>query len=1648
MPLKSNKSDVRARDQSATNGNDETGNDKISALQQQINGNSNGNQASQNQINGINTNTNSKATKLNGLKNRILQRPPPLILDKVSNFYDNNTQFSPTKEQMAQMQTSGRAQNEPAGAKNDETKVTNKTLHQQPPPPPLPPSNQNNSANHKFWASLNQNVSRTKSLICTKSVESAKESAGSANLLGPDLIITHRNHATQMGGKNLNESTVLHKSQSLVLATKEAQNSKQTSSEPMEVKNELDAKPHDLSNNSELDDSSNHGGGLSENAGGNLIGVDNATPPASTVPLDSHRTFDEPPASATSSRPRSNNPFLATEEELLLSPANSHNSANFHNRPASFIAATDSALMIQHQTCEPDYLAGSQQGLVEEKFNDLHISEHQTQSHLSMHRYPDSTQPYLRGGEVTVVPQDAQDHRDSSLYGQVMVQQQPNLIPQNMPIYGTYYPPSTNYSNYESSISIDSHSTACKPPPSATMQLPHWTEAIYELNNAILESSSVAGGAENGEFIYIAENGDIVLELDHIKVSGFTLIEFKELVESQQVHLLKAVQTKHSHGLTTDLKSYLNCGFPKNSIDKELQDLIRDNIYRKTIPCTTRSPKEDELDNVDYHFLSKEQFIEMNNRGMLLECGMYGGHYYGTMRPFSDLGSLSLYDSHSQREISEEMRQPLNDNHPALGLATREDTSNAHADPGLENPLYENHESLRMHQLNTMSIITPQALRAESHDSKQLPSDPTNFCPSKEMQSDRTQLNIVAVDSEALPHGWERVIDQTHGTYYIDHNTQRTQYERPYEIELTKGTMGFGFTLVEAENGILLVRSIIPGGPAHLNGTIRPGDILISAVGVSVAGLQHTDIARLFSTFAVGDRVRLTFARSAYVVDANLVPDEYLFSNGTNGDLAVAVNSNYLNYFNQNMVLQNPHIVVDQEFEFITLTLKRGNQGFGFTISDSMAGQKVRKIQNDETCTKLKQGDILINLNGQDITKLSHKEVVEQLKQCPPGKDATLIIKRKKRFRSKTPLAMRTENEEYSLESTPQRNCKTPSLDGLMLRRSSEQSSKLNDPTPRTLIPNPLEYGQGIVSKSESYGNHNYNYNPASDISSIHALDPSYFPISDGQSIYGTNNHEELYYNRLPHQTYIPNDPNINANKTDFGQPPSVSGSNGLGVDSMIGCLNPSGVPSPQTKFANIGGLNQVNQYNNFMNNDKLVLMQMQQQRYQSMPQPPTSMHTPDYHQVPLYSNSDMLHSDQQIIPTPAKPINQYLPEPCHNYQDNYYANNEEVDLQRLQYEGFSQSMLPISHQISNASLAQPFNSPDDQDECEYHQVDLDRGNTDSNWGIRLIGGSEVGRAISIGSIVFGGAASKNGRLKSGDEIISINGINVVGATHQHVVELISTCSNRASLVVRRKKYAEACEVVLTRNMDEGFGFVIITKSNCALIGCIIEGSPADRCQQLHVRDRIIAVNGRYITPNMQHSEIVSMIKERGSTLRLRIIPADCYTVELIKSSQNDNFGFSMRGGSEYDGMPLYILRVAPNGLARDLLNVGDQIIEINGIPTVGMTHLQAAAIIKYSDPIVKLKLRRNYITPPSLLVDSPRALQTLQKFNQVTAEMKTVNLNSTPSFQQDNSVSSDLGSLSQQNSSLIEDQQRQLTETEMSGNSMMYNQSAPLYAS
>lgn len=73
-------------------------------------------------------------------------------------------------------------------------------------------------------------------------------------------------------------------------------------------------------------------------------------------------------------------------------------------------------------------------------------------------------------------------------------------------------------------------------------------------------------------------------------------------------------------------------GVGKGTVCAALRECSPDLVY--SVSATTRSPRQGEVDGVNYFFKSKEEFLEMIEQGELLEWAKYVDNYYGTPSEF------------------------------------------------------------------------------------------------------------------------------------------------------------------------------------------------------------------------------------------------------------------------------------------------------------------------------------------------------------------------------------------------------------------------------------------------------------------------------------------------------------------------------------------------------------------------------------------------------------------------------------------------------------------------------------------------------------------------------------------------------------------------------------------------------------------------------------------------------------------------------------------------------------------------------------------------------------------------------------------------------------------------------------------------------
>ncbi|XP_047471935.1 membrane-associated guanylate kinase, WW and PDZ domain-containing protein 1-like isoform X2 [Penaeus chinensis] len=256
--------------------------------------------------------------------------------------------------------------------------------------------------------------------------------------------------------------------------------------------------------------------------------------------------------------------------------------------------------------------------------------------------------------------------------------------------------------------------------------------------------------------------------------------------------------------LTRDLRQYLNTRFQKGSVDHELQNTIRDNVYLRTVPVTTRSPRQGEVNGVDYTFLSKEEFRALQRSGNLLESGVFEGNHYGTPKPPSlppdhlsrgPAGAAVLPGAHPSSE-GKRRRNRSNVEAMAANTTSTEPPPDAPKHPY---PPGTHYSPPGMHQGMVAEEGGMQLQPPDSPTSGELGPLPSNWEKAYTENGEPYYIDHVAGTSswldprlarvqkrnaeecgeDELPFGWERIDDPQYGTYYIDHVNRKTQYENP-----------------------------------------------------------------------------------------------------------------------------------------------------------------------------------------------------------------------------------------------------------------------------------------------------------------------------------------------------------------------------------------------------------------------------------------------------------------------------------------------------------------------------------------------------------------------------------------------------------------------------------------------------------------------------------------------------------------------------------------------------------------------------------------------------------------------------------------------------------------------------------------------------
>ena len=87
----------------------------------------------------------------------------------------------------------------------------------------------------------------------------------------------------------------------------------------------------------------------------------------------------------------------------------------------------------------------------------------------------------------------------------------------------------------------------------------------------------------------------------------------------------------------------------KSSIEKYLVDNYG---YKKIVSYTTRSPRLNERNGIDYNFITIEQFEKLKKSGYFAEMATYNGWYYGVAKIDCTDDKVAVLTPHGLRQVS------------------------------------------------------------------------------------------------------------------------------------------------------------------------------------------------------------------------------------------------------------------------------------------------------------------------------------------------------------------------------------------------------------------------------------------------------------------------------------------------------------------------------------------------------------------------------------------------------------------------------------------------------------------------------------------------------------------------------------------------------------------------------------------------------------------------------------------------------------------------------------------------------------------------------------------------------------------------------------------------------------------------------------
>ncbi|KAM9337028.1 FERM and PDZ domain-containing protein 2 [Symphorus nematophorus] len=276
--------------------------------------------------------------------------------------------------------------------------------------------------------------------------------------------------------------------------------------------------------------------------------------------------------------------------------------------------------------------------------------------------------------------------------------------------------------------------------------------------------------------------------------------------------------------------------------------------------------------------------------------------------------------------------------------------------------------------------------------------------------------------------------------------------------------------------------------------------------------------------------------------------------------------------------------------------------------------------------------------------------------------------------------------------------------------------------------------------------------------------------------------------------------------------------------------------------------------------------------------------------------------------------------------------------------------------------------------------------------GIVIVGEDTVGHydlGIFIASIVPNGPADKDGRIRPGGRLISLNHISLEGVTFSEAAEVMQSSPEVVQLIISQPKVSLSPNSVrspVLRNYE----------SQTTLMA---DGRSGDESL-----DEIVSVMMTPKTTNRLHvpREVRALSAQDSCSLSppLNCVRLEEVTVELRKIS--GSLGISISGGvnTNLPNGGIYIRSLVPGGAAeRDgRLHAGDRLLEVDGVSFQGFTYHQAVGCLSKTGEVVTLAVERESMKLPrvSLSADTSSSSMSNQSIGPATRTQRINSCSST----------------------------------------------------